>query len=410
MWDPSLPGQIAQSSLRFSTPQERRAFIAHASQGDPALQAQALQILAAYESGNFTNPALQTPVAQKSAVNHPEWDNPALSNPAHSNPALSLPGRPLPAMPTAAMGYPQRNAAQPKGNLKKTLLIVGGIVGGVALVLLLIASPFLYRGYGAWKISSTKTKAEETRKLGKFAESAEAYQKLLALYQSKLGNDDATTIETMVKLGDAYSMCGKKEEAVSILTEAAEKQQNKFGPLSSERLSTLTVLAGVLRKQQRFEEELKLWETLIQSMKAANGANPVATVQCLNQYIEACITAKQRTRSIAAQEELVDFFRQNAGAASPQTLDFVVRLIFGYTECGKPEKAIALGEANIATVKQVFGANSRQSLTALECLAKACDAVQRADDATRWRQQHEEAKRAPTEYLESGSRVYSGSY
>ena len=58
MWDPALPSQIAQSALRFATPQERKAFIANACQGDAALQQQALAVLAAFESTAFQNPAL----------------------------------------------------------------------------------------------------------------------------------------------------------------------------------------------------------------------------------------------------------------------------------------------------------------------------------------------------------------
>jgi tetratricopeptide (TPR) repeat protein len=409
MWDPSLPGQIAQSSLRFGTPQERRAFIAHASQGDQGLQAQALQFLVAYESGSFANPALSNPAHNNPALSNPALSNPALDNPALSNPALALPSRPLPAMPMAQGAYPSATLAKPKGSSKKTLMIVGGVVGGVALLVLLIASPFVYSAYRAWSIESTKKSAEESRKYGKFEESAKGYERLLAMYKSKYGDDDVKTIEAMVKLGDAYIWAGKRDQAIVTLTEAAQKQEKKFGPSSRERISTLTILAGVLRRQNKVEEELGLWESIIKVMKDSPGGNDAGAAQCINQFIEACIASNQRSRSIAAQEELLDFFRQNAGVHSPQTQDFAARLVFAYAECGKPEKAIALGEANIATVKQLFGDNSRQSLVILECLAKACDAIQRRDDALRWRQQHEEAKRS-TPRNDSEMRIFSGSY
>jgi hypothetical protein len=83
------------------------------------------------------------------------------------------------------------------------------------------------------------------------------------------------------------------------------------------------------------------------------------------------------------------------GANDHQTQDRVVRLISTYADCGKPEKAISLAEANLSIIKELFGTNSQQNLETLQGLAKACDSLQRPDDATRWRQAYEEAKRTP---------------
>ncbi len=400
MWDPSLPSQIAQSSMRYATPQERRAFIANACQGDAALQQQALVNLAAYEGAAFQNPALSNPALSSPALSNPALQNPAFQNPvfhnpALSNPALALPSRPLPGMPMAPSGYPGAAVAKPKGNSRKTLMMVGGIVGGVALVLLLIASPFLYGGYRAWSLSSTETKAADFRKFGKFKESALAYEQLLPMYKSKYGVDHEKTVAMMGKLGEAYYLAGMLDKAKPLLIETAELQKAKFGPADSKTINTLVSVANVLKKEKKVDEELAFRESIIKTMHENRPANDYGTAQCLDLYIDACVESSQRPRSLAAQEELVDIFRMQAGANSPQTQSYVVRLVTTYAECGKPDKAISLAEANLSTIKQLFGDNSSQNLEALQGLAKACDVLQRKEDAIKWRQAYEEAKRAP---------------
>lgn len=395
MWDPSLPIQIAQSSMRYATPQERRAFIANACQGDASLQQQALVHLAAFEGAAFANPALTNPALQNPALGNPALNNPALNNPALALPARPLPNKPLPGMPTPPGGFPSAMVAKPKGGSRKTMLMVGGIVGGVALVLLLIASPFLYSGYRAWSMTSTEKKAADFRKFGKFKESAQAYEQLLPMYKSKYGADNEKTLAMMGKLGEAYYLAGMLDKSKPLLTETAELQKAKFGPADSKTIFTLFSLANVLKKENKIEEELALRESIIKTMHENRPANDYGTAQCLDEYIDACVTAGQRPRSLPAQEELVDILRMQAGAGSEQTQNYVVRLVTSYIECGKPEKAISLAEANLSTIKQLFGDNSPQNFEVLQGLAKSCDLLQRKDDAIKWRQAYEEAKRVP---------------
>lgn len=392
MWDPALPSQIAQSSLRLATPQERRAFIANACQGDTALQQQALAVLAAFESNAFQNPALANP-----ALQNPALSNPALSNPALGNPALALPARPLPGMPPGMPSGPGAYpvATKPKSGSRKTGLIIAGAIGGVVLLLLLIASPFLYSAYSAWSLKSTEKQAEDYRKFGKFKESAAAYERVVAMYKSKYGPTDEKTLERSAVLGKAYQFAGQYDKARATLAETAELQKSKLGPADSRTIGTLFGLADVLRKEKKVEEELLLRESIIKTMHEHREPNDRGTAQCLDEYVDACLAVGQRPRSMAAQEELLDIFRAQMGPNSPTTQDRVVRLISTYADCGKPDKAIALAEANIATIKQIFGDNSTQNLEALQGLAKACELLQRKDEATKWRQAYEEAKRTP---------------
>lgn len=383
MWDPALPSQIAQSSLRFATPQERRAFIANACQGDAALQQQALAVLAAFESTAFQNPAMQNPVLA----------NPALDNPALSNPALALPARPLPGMPIAPSAFP--STAKAKAGSRKTGLIIAGVIGGVALLLLLIASPFLYAAYSSWNLTSTIKKVDELKKFGKFKESAAAQERVVAIYKSKYGPTDEKTLEQSAKLGRAYQFAGQLDKARTTLSETAELQKSKLGPAASATIGTLFVLADVLRKENKIEEELQLRESIIATMRQHRQPNDGGTAQCLDEYIDACLQAGQRSRSLAAQEELLDYFRAVAGPNEQATQFRVVRLITTYVDSKKPEKAITLGEANLSTIKQLFGIHSEQNFEALKGLENACTQLQRTDDATKWRQAYEEAKRTP---------------
>lgn len=383
MWDPALPSQIAQSSLRFATPQERRAFIANACQGDAALQQQALAVLAAFESTAFQNPALASPALS----------NPALSNPALTNPALALPARPLPGMPSAPSAFPTPGKA--KTSSRKTGLIIAGAIGGVALLLLLIASPFLYGAYSSWYLTSTEKKVEELKKYGKFKESAAAQEKVVAIYKSKYGPSDEKTLDQCSKLGRAYQFAGQLDNARTTLTETAKLQESKLGPAASATIGTLFILADVLRKENKVEEELKLRESIIETMRKHRQPNDGGTAQCLDEYIDACVQVGQRPRSLAAQEELIDYFRAVAGPNEQATQYRVVRLITTYVDCKKPEKAIALAEANLSTIKQLFGNYSEQNFEALKGLENACTQLQRTDEATKWRQAYEEAKRTP---------------
>jgi tetratricopeptide (TPR) repeat protein len=383
MWDPALPSQIAQSALRFATPQERRAFIANASQGDAALHQQALAVLAAFESTAFQNPALANP-----ALN-----NPALHNPALSNPALALPSRPLPGMPAGPVAY--ATPPKPKTGGSKKGLIISCVAGGVALLAILIASPFLYTYINSFGLEATEKRAEELRKYGKFKESAAAYERVVAMYKSKHGPTDEKTLAKCAVLGKAYQFAGQYDKARATLTETAELQKSKLGPADSRTLGTLFGLADVLRKEKKVEEELLLWESIIKTTREHRQLNDGATAQCLDRYIEACLVVGQRPRSMVAQEELLDFFRSQVGVNTHTTQDAVVRLVSTYADCGKPDKAIALAEANLSSIKQLFGDNSQQNLEALQGLAKACELLQRKDDATKWRQAYEEAKRTP---------------
>jgi tetratricopeptide (TPR) repeat protein len=393
MWDPALPSQIAQSALRFATSQERRSFIANACQGDAALQQQALAVLAAFESTAFQNPALVNPALQNPALQNPALANPALGNPAFNSPALALPARPLPGMPSPTPPFP--SPMKPKSGSRKTGLIIAGAIGGVALLLLLIASPFLYGAYSSWSLKSTEKKAAELKKYGKFKESAAAYEKVVAMYKSKYGADDEKTLDQCALLGKAYQFSAQYDKARATLTETAELQKAKLGPAASKTIGTLFGLADVLRKENKIEEELLLRESIIATMRQHRQPNDGGTAQCLDEYVDACLQVGQRPRSLAAQEELLDYFRAAAGPNEQATQIRVIRLITTYVDCKKPEKAIALAEANLSTIKQLFGTYSDQHFEALKGLENACTQLQRTDEATKWRQAHEEAKRTP---------------
>jgi serine/threonine protein kinase len=174
--------------------------------------------------------------------------------------------------------------------------------------------------------------------LGHYPEAVELLRKAHATRTTLDGADDAVTLATASKLGEALMHAGALDEALPLLAQTRERRRDRLGADSPDTLASMHYLA------QGYQ------------------------------------LAGERKQAQALMEGTVAGRKRVLGAEHPDTLASINDLALAYREDGQPRKAIPLHDDVLQAQQKVLGPNHPHTLTSMQNLALA---YQAAGDRTR---------------------------
>jgi tetratricopeptide (TPR) repeat protein len=120
--------------------------------------------------------------------------------------------------------------------------------------------------------------------LGQYATAEETHRRVLSLRRKNLGNEDASTLNSMSQVGQALYYQGKYEEAEAIHRQTLALREKVLGKEHPDTLTSMNKLAGVVSRRGKYEEaEAMHRQTLALSEKVLGKEHPdtLASAYCL---------------------------------------------------------------------------------------------------------------------------------
>jgi serine/threonine protein kinase len=202
------------------------------------------------------------------------------------------------------------------------------------------------------------------RSLGVLGRTQQAIAQLGQAYriqESKLGPDDADTLESMLELGMAYHADNQLDKSVAILEQLLERQQRKFGPNHPTTLQAMSVLAGIYLATHQFDKV----EPFVGALEAQHAVGE------LEDLAMAYRLTGQMEKSLRLSLLVVKLRKAKDGPDDPKTLDSMTGLAASYRSVGQEKAAIQLYEEVLPKQQAKLPPDHRNTLTTMENLGLA---------------------------------------
>jgi tetratricopeptide (TPR) repeat protein len=276
------------------------------------------------------------------------------------------------------------------------------------------------------------------RARGRYDEAEPLFKQVLEARRLNLGPDHPDTLMSMNNLASLYWNMKKLDRSIPLFEECRKRQMAKLGPDHPETLRTLGNLGVNYRDAGRLEEGIRCLEEALARARNRPAPLPVELTRIRSMLATTYDRANQFAKSEGLYREFADEARQQFGADNPRTArtlaqlgsnllqqkkysdaESVLRESLAIREKKEPDiwttfstKSMLGGallgqnkyaDAELLLLQGYQGMKQRQAISpegkirqteALERLVQLYDAWGKEDEATNWRKELDERKRA----------------
>jgi tetratricopeptide (TPR) repeat protein len=156
--------------------------------------------------------------------------------------------------------------------------------------------------------------------LGRYRESVDLHEKLLALRKAKLGADDPATMQSMNNLGMGYFGLEQYDKAIEIHEAGLALQKVKLGPYHRSTLRTMTNLANANGRTGKLQEAAKLREETVALQAEHLSRTDDDTLMSKNNLAANYRALEQYADALRLDREVFAVRKETLGAGHPDTL------------------------------------------------------------------------------------------
>jgi hypothetical protein len=168
-------------------------------------------------------------------------------------------------------------------------------------------------------LESKSNLAELYLKQAKYDRAEPLYKEVLDARMAKLGADHTDTLACKGSLALLYKDQGKFDRAEPLLQEELAARTVRLGSDHPATLLSKGLLADVYRAQGKFDRAEPLFREIVETIrKQYRRADPRSHGNDVTSWCECLEQMQQAPRAEAIRRELADFWKQKAGADSPQ--------------------------------------------------------------------------------------------
>jgi serine/threonine protein kinase len=186
---------------------------------------------------------------------------------------------------------------------------------------------------------------------------------------TSLNNDPELQAKMMVTLAQSYADLGIYSRAQPLVERAVEIQQRIIGPEHRDTLSSMRLLATILRLSQRYDESENLIRQTLATERRVLGAEDPETLISMNALASTLGEEGRFSEQENVERETLAIRRRVLGPEHPATLGSMETLANALTNGGHYAEAEKLQRQALNIQRRVFGPDDLRTLFAMSRLA-----------------------------------------
>ena len=223
--------------------------------------------------------------------------------------------------------------------------------------------------------------------LGLYREAIPLQEKVRDYYVASLGQENPTTLKTMIDLAIYYLKAGRQDEALKLHEEVLTLSRKVNGPEHPATLNAMHNVAISYSVASRRGEALKLHEEVLPLSRKVNGMEHPATLKAMHNLAVSYADAGRRDEALKLREEGLTLSRRVNGPEHPATLSTMITLADSFRDAGRRGEALKLHEEALTLYRKVLGPEHPDTLGAMHRLSNSYADAGRRDDALKLREE-----------------------
>ena len=197
--------------------------------------------------------------------------------------------------------------------------------------------------------------------------------------ETKLGQDDPTTLATRNNLAQAYSAAGRISEAVALLEATLKLQETKLGPDHPDTLTSVHSLAHALQAGRPTAAE-PLFRRALEGYRKWQGPDGAVTIDLTRDLASLLYHTGPAAEAVALFEATLKLQETKLGPDHPDTLTWVHYLAHAI-EASRPADAEPLFRRALEGFRKQEGPDGARTIDLTHDLALLLDRTGRSADA-----------------------------
>jgi serine/threonine protein kinase/tetratricopeptide (TPR) repeat protein len=193
--------------------------------------------------------------------------------------------------------------------------------------------------------------------------------------------DPGTVAGLRERIGVAQLSLGRTNEALALLTMAAESRERLLGPDHDDTLQTRNALATALHAASRTQEMIEILEDVIRRHRSQPRESDDLLVGAMTNLSSGYRAAGRLREALALAEQAFQFRLAQLGAGHPDTINSRNTLAVAYRSAGDRTTAIRLTEENLSLQMTAYGPEHPDTVTSRSNLATLYAGAGRAAEA-----------------------------
>ena len=196
-----------------------------------------------------------------------------------------------------------------------------------------------------------------------------------------LNNDPELQAKMMYVLGQSYADLGLNSRAQPLVEQALDIQRRVLGPEHRDTLSSMRLLASVLRSRQHYDDAEKLIRQTLATERRVLGAEDPETLSSMNALATTLGEEGHFSEQEKVERETLAVRRRILGSEHPATLSSMETLADALTNEGHYAEAERLQREALDVQRRVFGPEDLRTLSSTGSLAWTLEREGRLADA-----------------------------
>ncbi|KAG8807691.1 hypothetical protein FRC17_004316, partial [Serendipita sp. 399] len=177
----------------------------------------------------------------------------------------------------------------------------------------------------------------------------------LAMWRSRLDEDDDIILLTMTYLADSYWSFGKPEEALPLQQELLRKRTESLGPNDPNTLVIMDNLANTYSALGQEENALPLIEEVLQKRREILGPDNLDTIGAMNNLASTYFMLGRVTDSHPLYQEVFEKRTELLGPEHRDTLVAVFNLLLLFVQLGMTTETQELATTALPRFEKIYG-------------------------------------------------------
>jgi len=203
----------------------------------------------------------------------------------------------------------------------------------------------------------------------------------VALAETHLGPEDASTLRATTRLAHVQSVLRRPGEAEENFLRAVAEQERVLGPTHVNTLHAMGGLATAYWREGRYADAARTYEEALERARSALGERHDLTLSLLAGYAVVADSMGDFERSGELYRRSYELRLEELGPAAPETLASMNNLASFLIQHGTQAEADALLVETLAVQREVMGVEHPDTVTTLHNLAQLRMAQRRYDEA-----------------------------
>ena len=216
---------------------------------------------------------------------------------------------------------------------------------------------------------------------GKHAEAEPHHTGAMERARRVLGNDDAITMTAMANLGHLYQVQGRLAEAEPLYREAHERRVRVFGADHAETITSLSNIGSLVESMGRLDEAERIHKEVLEQCRRIQGNDHRETITTLNNLGATLAYQGKLDEAEPYWREALERKRRVLGEDHPDMILSLNNMGFLLFQQGKTEESAAFFREALGKARRILGEDHPHTLGLMNNTAHVLSSMGETEEA-----------------------------